>query len=51
MKVKKKKKITYKLKFIASFTFMPTLLTELVNNASGIFNSIECKSCIEKNEN
>ena len=47
----KKKIITYKLKFIDSFRFMPTSLTELVNNASGIFNSIECKSCIEKNKN
>ena len=27
---------------------MPTSLSELVDNTSGIFNSIECKSCIEK---
>ena len=40
------KTITYKLKFIASFRFIPT--SELVDNTSGIFNSIECKSCIEK---
>ena len=45
---KKKKTITYKLKFIDSFRFMPTSLSELVDNTSGIFNSIECKSCIEK---
>ena len=44
----KKKTITYKLKFIDSFRFMPTSLSELVDNTSGIFNSIECKSCIEK---
>ena len=42
------KTITYKLKFIDSFRFMPTSLSELVDNTSGIFNSIECKSCIEK---
>ena len=40
--------ITYKLRFIDSFRFMPTSLSELVDNNSGIFNSIECKSCIEK---
>ena len=42
------KTITYKLKFIDSFRFMPTSLSELVYNTSGIFNSIECKSCIEQ---
>ena len=44
-----KKIITYKLKFIDSFRFMSTSLSELVDNMSGIFNSIECKSCIENN--
>ena len=42
------KTITHKLRFIDSFRFMPTSLSELVDNMSGIFNSIECKSCIEK---
>ena len=42
------KKFAYKLRFIESFRFMPTSLSELVDNMSGIFNSIECKSCIEK---
>ena len=42
------KTITYKLKFIDSFRFMPDSLSNLVDNTSGIFNSIECKSCIEK---
>ena len=41
------KTIAYKLKFIDSFRFMATSLSELVDNTSGIFNSIECNSCIE----
>ena len=31
-----------------SFRLMPDSLSNLVNTTSGIFNSIECKSCIEK---
>ena len=42
------KTITYILRFIDSFRFMLTSLSELVDNTSGVFNSIECKSCIEK---
>ena len=42
------KTITYKLKFIDRFRFMPTSLSDLVDITSGIFNSIECKSYIEK---
>ena len=42
------KTITHKLRFIDSFRFMLTSLSELVDNMSGIFNSIEWKSCIEK---
>ena len=37
------KTVTYKLSFIDSFRFMPTSLSELANNMSGNFNSIECK--------
>ena len=37
------KTITHKLKFIVSFRFIPTSLSELVDNTSGIFNSIECR--------
>ena len=43
------KTITYKLRIIDSFRFMPTLLSKLVDNMSGNFNSIECKSCAENN--
>ena len=39
----------YKLRFIDSFRFMSTLLSELVDNMSGNFNSIKCKSCTENN--
>ena len=42
------KTITYKLKFIDRFRFMSSSLSDLVDNTTGIFNSIECKSCIEK---
>ena len=42
------KTITRKLRFIDSFRFMSTSLSELVDNMSGIFNSIECKSHTEK---
>ena len=41
--------ITYKLRFIDSFRLMSTSLSELVDNMSGNFNSIECKSCTENN--
>ena len=43
-----KKIITYKLKFIDSFRFMSTSLSELLDNMSGICNTIECKLCIGK---
>ena len=42
------KTITYKFKFFDSFRFMPTSLSDLVYNTSGIFDSIECKLCKEK---
>ena len=42
------KTISCKLRLIDSFRFMSTSLSELVNNMSGIFNSIEYKSCKEK---
>ena len=41
------KTIAYKLRFMDSVRFMSTSLSELVDNMSGIFNSIECKSCME----
>ena len=45
------KTITYKLKFIDSFRYIPTSLSKLVDITSGIFNSIECKSFLEKIKN
>ena len=42
------KTVTHKLKYFDSFRFMSSSLSELVDNTSGIFNSIECKSCVEK---
>ena len=43
------KTIAYKLRFIDSFRFISTSLSELIDNMSGNFNSIECKSCTENN--
>ena len=42
------KTITKRLIFIDSFRFMSASLSDLVDNLSGIFNSIECKSCMER---
>ena len=36
------KTITYKLRFINSFRFMPTSLSELIDNMLVNFNSSEC---------
>ena len=41
------KKITYKLKFINSYRFMSTSLSNLVDNLSGVYDK-ECKKCMEK---
>ena len=44
------KTIADKLKFIDGFRFMLTSLSELFDNMSGNFDSIECKSCAENNK-
>ena len=38
------KVITHKLRFIDSFRFISASLSNIVDNMSGIFNSIECQS-------
>ena len=43
------KTITHKRRFIDSFRFMSTSLSDLIDNMSGEFNSIQCKSCTENN--
>ena len=45
------KTITHKLNFTDSFRFILASLSELVDNTSGFFNSMECKSCVEKIKN
>ena len=45
-----KKTITCKLKLIDSYRFMQASLSELADNMSGIFNTMEYKSFIEKNK-
>ena len=42
------KTVLYKLRFIDSFRFMSVSSSGLVDNLSGIFNSLECKSFMEK---
>ena len=39
--------ITYKLKFIDSYRFMQTSLSNLVDNLSGVFDK-ECKKCMKR---
>ena len=47
---KKKKTITYKLKFIDSYRFMQSKLSDLVDNLSEI-NEKECLKCMERKKN
>ena len=46
-KLDNSKTITYKLKFIHSFTFMQTSLSEVVNNLSEIYSK-ECRGYKER---
>ena len=41
------KKIKYKLKFIDSYRFTSTSLSNLVNNLSGVYDK-ECKKCLKR---
>ena len=40
--------VTYKLKFIDSYRFMQSSLSDLVDNTSEVFKSKECISCTER---
>ena len=42
------KAATYKLKFIDSFRYMPTSLTNIVDNLSGIYKKIQSAACLEE---
>ena len=42
--------ITCKLKFIDSYRFMSTSLSNLVDNLSGIYDK-ECKKCMQRKKN
>ena len=44
------KKIEYKLKFIGSYRFMSTSLSNIADNLSGIYDR-ECKRWIERKKN
>ena len=41
------KTTTYKIKFIDSYRFMQSKLSDLLDNLSGVYNK-ECKSCMER---
>ena len=45
--LKNDQKITYKLKFIDSYRFMSTSLSNLVDNLSGVYDK-ECKKCMKR---
>ena len=47
MTIKKRKQLHANVNLLI-VRFMPTLLSELADNTFGLFNGIECKSCIEK---
>ena len=47
LKKENDQKITYKLKYIDSYRFMPTSLSNLVDNLSGVYGK-ECKKCTER---
>ena len=50
LKKENDEKITYKLKFIDSYRFMSTLLSNLVDNLSGVYDK-ECKRMYGKKKN
>ena len=47
LKKENDQKIRYKLKFIDSYRFISTLLSNLVDSLSGVYDK-ECKKCMER---
>ena len=47
LKKENDEKMKYKLKFIDSYRFISTSLSNLVNNLSGVYDK-ECKNCMER---
>ena len=47
LKKENDEKIKYKLKFIDSYRFMSTSLSNLLDNLSGVYDK-ECKKCMER---
>ena len=50
LKKENDQRITYKLKYIDSYRFMPTSFSNLVDNLSGVYGK-ECKKCTERKKN
>ena len=43
--------MSYKIRFIDSFRFMSDSVSDLVDNLSGMFYSVECKKFMKRKKN